>query len=266
MKGRIVLAIICLVMPAAVVLCLASPQSLTITYLYDNTSVMPGMKADWGFACLVQGNGKNILFDTGANAGVLRTNMALLHVDAAGLDALVFSHEHGDHTRGLEALGQRPGLMTFFPASFGEATRAAFTKQGLQLTPVSRATEIFPGFATSDEMGTQIHEEALVADTQQGLVVIVGCAHPGIVSMLKQISTSRSRPVHMVIGGFHLLQTPAEELKRIVGEFKEMKVAYVGATHCTGEQAIRLFQEAYGEHYIKGGVGTVVRAPIVGSR
>ncbi len=261
---------------AHVVVCLAligmcgagqvSAPSLTITYLYDNTTVTGGTKPDWGFSCLIQGNGKTVLFDTGANPDILRANIAALHLDPSLIQAVVFSHEHADHTGGIEAIGKRPGLPAFFPATFGEAVRAAFTKQGFNLVPVSKATAVLPGFATSDEMGTQIHEEALVGEVSDGLVVVVGCAHPGIIPMLTQISASRKRPIYMVLGGFHLLQTPTEEVKRIVGEFKALNIAYAGPTHCTGDEAIRLFRAAYGAHFISGGVGTVVRAPVTEER
>lgn len=240
----------------------APHQSLTITYLYDNTTVASGTKADWGFSCLIQGNGNDLLFDTGANPDILRSNLAALRVDVSRIKALVFSHEHGDHTHGVAALGQRSGLPTFFPASFSASTQAAFASQGFRLIPVSKATEVFPGFAASAELGTQIHEEALVADTPDGLVIVVGCAHPGIITMLKQISASRKRPVYMVVGGFHLLETSTDEVKRIVSEFKSMGIAYAGPTHCTGDEAIKLFRAAYGTHFVSGGVGTVVRAPM----
>ena len=66
----------------------------------------------------------------------------------------------------------------------------------------------------------------------------------------------------MVLGGFHLLQTPLEELKRIVGDFKSMGIAYAGPTHSSGDEAIKLFCEAYGDRFISGGAGTVIRAPL----
>lgn len=237
-------------------------DSVTITYLYDNTAAAAGTKADWGFSCLIQGNGNDLLFDTGANPDILQSNLAALRVDVSRIKALVLTHEHGDHTGGVAALGQRSGLPVFFPASFGASTQAAFLKQGFRLIPVSTATEVFSGFATSDEMGTRIHEEALVAETPDGLVVVVGCAHPGIVMMLKKISASRKRPIYMVLGGFHLLETPTNEVKRIVLEFKSMGIAYAGPTHCTGDEAIKLFRAAYGAHFIGGGVGTVVKVPV----
>jgi metal-dependent hydrolase (beta-lactamase superfamily II)/predicted TIM-barrel fold metal-dependent hydrolase len=233
-----------------------------ITYLYDNTTSAPGTKGDWGFACLVEANGRRVLFDTGANPEVLRANLAALRVDLGRLDALVFSHDHGDHTAGVAALGARPGLPTFFPSTFSERTRAAFAAQQLKLTPADVPTEIVPGMMTGGRIGTAIPEHALVADSPQGLVVVVGCAHPGIADMLRSISTARGRQVHAVIGGFHLLQTPPERVAQIVSEIRAMGVAYVGPTHCTGDAAIERFRQAYAGRFIEGGVGRVVTLPM----
>jgi 7,8-dihydropterin-6-yl-methyl-4-(beta-D-ribofuranosyl)aminobenzene 5'-phosphate synthase len=241
-------------------------RSLTITVLYDNVAATAGTEADWGFSCFVEMGGGSVLFDTGANPEVLRANINALQVDLSRINAVVFSHEHKDHTGGVEALGARPGLLTFFPASFGEAMRARFSTQGLRLMPVTEATAVLPGFATSKEMGARIREDALVVEIPDGLVVVVGCSHPGIVPMLRQISASRKRPVYMVLGGFHLLQTPEEEVRRIVGEFEALGVTYAGPTHCTGEAATELFREAYGRRFIECGVGSVVWAPFTKSR
>ena len=235
---------------------------VTLTYLYDNTISTPGTKADWGFACLVESNGRRVLFDTGANPEVLRANLAALRVDLGRLDALVFSHDHGDHTAGVAALGARPGLPTFFPSTFSERTRAALAGQQLKLVPVDTPGEVVPGMMTSGRLGTAIPEQALVVDSAQGLVVVVGCAHPGIAEMLRAITTARGRPVHAVIGGFHLLQTPPAQVAQIVSEIRAMGVAYVGPTHCTGDAAIERFRQAYGNRFIEGGVGRVVTLPM----
>jgi len=236
-------------------------SGITVTYLYDNTARAPGTRADWGFACLVQGHGRTVLFDTGANPDNFRHNLDALGVDASAIEAVVLSHDHGDHTAGFAALGPRPGLPVYHAQGFNPAVVAAIRATGARAVPVSKGVEIFPGFRTSDEFGDAIREEALIVETADGLVVLVGCAHPGIVSMLRQIRQSTGRPIHTVIGGFHLLRTPDTELKRIVAAVQDLGVVEVGPTHCTGDEAIALFREAYGAHFIEGGVGAVVRLP-----
>jgi len=231
-----------------------------VTYLYDNTSAVPGVRADWGFACLIEGRGARLLFDTGTQPDILTHNAQALHVDLGRLDAVVLSHDHGDHIAGFPALGSRPGLRVFHAERFNPAVIAALRGSGATLVPVSKSVEVLPGFRTSDEFGNAIREEALLVDTPDGLVVIVGCSHPGIVPMLRQIKASTGRPIHAVLGGFHLMQTPADEVKRMVAEFQELGVGRVGPTHCTGPDAIARFKEAYGDRFIQGGVGTVVTA------
>lgn len=233
---------------------------LRITYLYDNTAAAPGVTADWGFACLVERRGARVLFDTGTKPDILARNAQALGVDLQRLDAVVLSHDHADHTAGLPALGPRPGLRLFHARGFNPEVVAALGASRATLVPVLRSTEVAPGIRTSDEFGTTIKEEALLIDTPDGLVVVVGCSHPGIVPMLEQIKASSGKPVHAVVGGFHLLQTPAAEVSGMVAAIKALGVARVGPTHCTGPDAISRFRDAYGDRFVPGGVGTVVTA------
>jgi 7,8-dihydropterin-6-yl-methyl-4-(beta-D-ribofuranosyl)aminobenzene 5'-phosphate synthase len=192
--------------------------------------------------------------------------MAALKVDPARVQAVVFSHEHSDHTAGIDALPAAAGLPVYIGEHFHlpPATVAALKRIGATRIAVtsSRPVPVFPGFAVSEEITrNDAYEEALVVDTPAGSVVVVGCAHPGIVAMLRRIAETTKRPLHMVVGGFHLLETPADEVKKIVADFKALGVAWTGPTHCTGDEAIRLFREAYGDHFIAGGVGTIVDVP-----
>jgi 7,8-dihydropterin-6-yl-methyl-4-(beta-D-ribofuranosyl)aminobenzene 5'-phosphate synthase len=246
----------------------AQGTGVRLTYLYDNTVAVQGTKAEWGFACLIEGNGHTLLFDTGAQAAVLRQNMAALKVDPARIEAVVLSHEHSDHTVGLDALPSSPGL----PVHLGEhftlppPAVAALERIGAKRVPMTagKPVQFFPGFTVSEEIArNNAYEDALILDTPEGSVVIVGCAHPGIVAMLRRIAETTKKPIHMVIGGFHLLQTSPEEVKKIVADFKAMGIAWTGPTHCIGDGAMKLFREAYGDHFIAGSVGTVVNVPMV---
>jgi 7,8-dihydropterin-6-yl-methyl-4-(beta-D-ribofuranosyl)aminobenzene 5'-phosphate synthase len=159
-----------------------------------------------------------------------------------------------------------PGLPVYIGEHFNlpaPATSALRRIGARRMTVTSdKPVEVFPGFLVSEEISRNgAFEEALVVDTPAGSVVVIGCAHPGIVEMLRRIAETTKRPIYMVIGGFHLLQTPAEDVKRIIADFKAMGIAWAGPTHCTGDEAIRLFREAYGDHFVTGGVGAVVEVP-----
>lgn len=234
--------------------------AVRLTYLYDNTAAVPGATADWGFSCLVEGHGARVLFDTGANPDILARNAQALRVDLARLDAVVLSHGHGDHTAGFPALGPRTGLPVYYAQGFNPAVVAALRASGAKLVPVRGSTEIVPGVRTSDEFGAAIREQALVVDTPDGLLVVVGCSHPGIVDMLRRIRESTGTPIHIVVGGLHLEQTPASGVAEIVADVRALGIVRAGPTHCTGPEAIRIFREAYGSRFIEGGVGTVVTA------
>jgi len=242
----------------------AQGQAVRLTYLYDNTVANAETKPDWGFACLVEGRGRTVLFDTGAKPLVLQHNLQALRIDVPRVQALVISHDHGDHTLGAEGLAALPGL----PVHVGEHFKlpppflAAIDRMGAKLVAGSIPRQVFPGFdLTAELVRSGIYEQALLVDTPEGLVVVVGCAHPGIVAMLRHVADTKKRPIHAVVGGFHLLQTPADEVKAIIAEFKRLGVGWAGPTHCTGDEAIRMFREAYGNRFIAGGAGTVVNLP-----
>ena len=232
-----------------------------ITVLFDNYIVDPECTTAWGFAALVRFNTHTILFDTGADGEILLANADALGVDLASIEAVVISHEHGDHTGGLPALLDRIGprpvyLLDAFPASFrqGVAQRCETV-----LVP-DAGIELFEGLHLTGNAGGSIPEQALVAETSEGLVVLTGCAHPGILRIVRLAAERYGRPIHLVMGGFHLGGQPMSSIEAIIEGFRELGVALVAPTHCTGDEAIAAFREAYGEGFIQVGVGVVVRA------
>ena len=240
----------------------ADPTPVKITYLYDNTEAVAGTHSSWGFAALVEAHGRRVLFDTGAGAAVLEHNAAKLGVDLDRLDALVLSHEHFDHTGGIAALGRREGLPVYYPA--GANPRADFIgaldRAGMKRIPVTEMTTILPRISVSHQMkGPMASEIALLIDTDDGLGVVVGCAHPGPDAMLTQIKQQTGRPVLMLVGGFHLLDSSGDAISRTLANFDDQGVRYVGPTHCTGNAAIGAMRKSWGDRFVEGGVGTVVQ-------
>jgi len=240
----------------------ADSPRVRITTLYDNTTAVAGTQPGWGFAALVEVDGQRVLFDTGGDAAILRHNVAALGIDLSRLDAVVLSHEHWDHTKGLAVLGAHAGLPVYYPAAadpkspwLGDLERA-----GVQRRPVTTRTEVVPGVWVSAEMAAAtVHEIALTIATDEGLVVLVGCAHPGPVAMVQQIRQRTGRPVLMILGGWHLLQSTAPQISSTLAAFKAEGVRYAGPTHCTGDTAIAMTRQAYGEQFVEGGVGAAVQ-------
>jgi 7,8-dihydropterin-6-yl-methyl-4-(beta-D-ribofuranosyl)aminobenzene 5'-phosphate synthase len=235
----------------------AGPIRLTI--LYDNTAAVNACKPGWGFACLVQGTEKTILFDTGAKDSILQANARAMGVDLSVVEIAVISHDHGDHTGGLTALPKRaPGLPVLLPAPPGPATAESLRSIGAVVTvpdgPVTLCHNVF----LTGRMGDRISEQALVIRTTRGLVVLTGCAHPGIVPMVERARALGGREIDAVVGGFHLQPLGAEQVAEIVARFRTLGVRRVGATHCTGDAAIARFRKEYGPDFLEMGAGRVL--------
>ena len=124
--------------------------------------------------------------------------------------------------------------------------------------------EVTPGLLiaenqyTTGEMGLSIHEQAMVIQTDQGLVIITGCAHPGIVEIIEQSGLMFDEKVRLVLGGFHLGSKSKAEIETILKDFRRLGVEQVAPCHCAGEGAITKFAEEYGENFIRAGVGKVI--------
>ena len=244
----------------------ADAPRVRITYLYDNTAAATGTRPGWGFAALVERDGRRVLFDTGGDAEVLRHNVAALGVDLGQIDALVISHEHWDHTKGLSVLGARPGLPAYYPASADAASPwiAELDRAGLQRRPIHAMTEVVPGiWATAEQAKATAPEIALAIDTDDGLLVLVGCSHPGADRMVQDIRQRTGRPVLLLAGGLHLLQSSVPETERVLASLAQQGVRHLGSTHCTGDVATGMARRLWGDRFVEGGVGTVLEhAPL----
>jgi 7,8-dihydropterin-6-yl-methyl-4-(beta-D-ribofuranosyl)aminobenzene 5'-phosphate synthase len=234
---------------------------MTITVVYDNHEYDPRLRSDWGFACLVELGHTTLLFDTGGNGDILLANMSELEIDPLEIDHTFLSHIHGDHTGGLAALlgtGVRPVVWVprSFPPTFKERVRS-YT----ELREVSSPIEVLPGAHSTGELGSGIIEQSLVLETSRGLVLITGCAHPGILNILNEVKELHSDEFYLVVGGLHLGGKSHAELQEIVGQIRILGVQRVAPCHCTGDEAIRMFSDEWDGNYVTTGVGTVISIP-----
>jgi 7,8-dihydropterin-6-yl-methyl-4-(beta-D-ribofuranosyl)aminobenzene 5'-phosphate synthase len=234
-------------------------DTLTIRIIYDNYQFDPQLKAEWGFSCFISGTQKTILFDTGGDGSTLLSNMKKLKITPDQVDLIFLSHIHGDHTGGLlEFLKKNHEAKIFLLHSFPSPFKKKITALGAQYVEVKESNEICPDVFSTGELGTSIQEQSLIIETGKGLVIIKGCAHPGIVSIVKKAKELVNRNVYMVLGGFHLLGSSKEEIEGIAGEFRKMGVEKVAPCHCSGDKTRELFQQEYKEDFISGGVGKMI--------
>jgi 7,8-dihydropterin-6-yl-methyl-4-(beta-D-ribofuranosyl)aminobenzene 5'-phosphate synthase len=237
----------------------ASPlegMTMILTVLFDNNPHDPRLQTGWGFAAWIEYGDRIVLFDTGADGAVLLGNMAVLDLDPRAINIVVLSHEHADHIGGLAGLlAVNPQVTLYLPHAFPSRFKEQACATGATVVEVASATEILPGLWSTGQMGTDIVEQALVARTERGLVVITGCAHPGVDKMVARAREIGQGAIVLVVGGFHLGGASRRRIEEILGEFRRLKVQQVAPCHCTGDQACELFREAYGPKYHSIGVG-----------
>jgi 7,8-dihydropterin-6-yl-methyl-4-(beta-D-ribofuranosyl)aminobenzene 5'-phosphate synthase len=278
----------------------ASPSANQVTILYDAFGKPSNLKKDWGYSALIEYAGKRILFDTGNNAEFFKHNVATLKIDLSNLDFVVISHRHGDHTSGLSyVLSMNPHVTIYTPSEvsgFGTpvlpSIMAAINRHDPSLPEymhyfdgvrqdtrpsgspwptahfkqIDETTEVAPGIFIisniSDVTGTkEMQEVSLAIRTPQGLVLVVGCSHPGIEKIV-QAATRLDEHIYSVFGGFHLLATPDAEVSKIASSLHDKwKVERMAPGHCTGLPAFAALQALYGNNYFYAGAGTIVGLP-----
>lgn len=266
-----------------------------ITVLYDAFGRDRTLEKDWGFAALIEARGKHILFDTGNDSEVLAHNVKAKSVDLTRLDFVVMSHRHGDHIGGLNyVLSVNPQVQIYAPKEnfgvFGAALPGTFYRRDESLPPemryfdgkppetlrfgtpwphakftwVAKTTEVAPGMHLIVLKGSwgvdlDVMEISLAIDTPQGIVLVVGCGHPTIEKIVETAEAVIDKPIHLVVGGLHLLPAKDEETRRIAAALHDTwKVEWIAPAHCTGEFAFEILRQTFGERYLYAGLGTTI--------
>ena len=160
---------------------------MKLTIVYDNETTKEGVKANWGFSCFVETEKTKLLFDTGAKGDILLDNMRSLGIAPDTVDEVFISHDHWDHTGGLNDLLEAAG-----------EKRPRIYRPNFSREP----QEFRDGLITTGAMtGGVIEEQSLIIRNKIGLVVLVGCSHPGLDRIIRVALEFGN--IHALLGGFH---------------------------------------------------------------
>ena len=273
----------------------ASQVKVTIlsTMLVGNANAGIG---EWGFAAVVEVDGRRLLVDAGARAETVLKNATELKVDLASITDVVITHNHADHTGGLltlrrELSKQNPQALSrvhvpkgiFYPRTTAEGRegngllplKAPYEATGGAFIEHAKPTTLVPGVTLLGPV-PRVHPErnwgsprggpagrvqtpegvvednvpedtSIVIDTADGLVLISGCGHSGIINAMEYARTSlRAAPVVAAIGGFHVFAASEETIAWTAGKMKAFGVRYLLGAHCTGIESVYRLRQLVG--------------------
>jgi len=224
-------------------------KELTLIIVYDNKVYKRGLRNGWGFSCFIKTKNYSLLFDTGADPKTLLLNMKDLKINPLDLDSIFISHEHLDHTGGFSAiLKLNPNLKVFIPKS------ASVEIPEKNVIRIEKFTPIYENIYSTGELGGFVKEQSLVVNTSKGLVIITGCAHPGILNIVKKVKENLKDKIYLVIGGFHLFGEDEETIKEIANEMFNLTYL-ICPCHCSGDLAEKVFRGIFKKRFLECGVG-----------
>ena len=275
-------------------------MGIRITTLSENTANL-GLIGEWGLSILIEADGLRILFDTGQSFSVTH-NARVLKVDLSKIDQLILSHGHFDHTGGLrEVLGQTAGVDIIahpdvlnakfavredaemsigFPFDRKEledmGARFNLTKEPVWLTENIVTTGEIPMVTDYEQVdsgmfikdGESLQPDPLIDDlamairTEFGLTVILGCAHRGMINIIRRLQelTGEER-VHCVVGGTHLLNATNERLTKTVTDLRKTGIQRLGVSHCTGFNASCWLANEFPDIFFLNNAGVITTVP-----
>ena len=270
--------------------------SLKLTCLVDNAvDPHSAFWGEHGLSFLIEGAEGRVLFDTGTSGTVLLHNLEVAGIAPESIAALALSHAHPDHSGGLPAfLKRRPGLPIYaHPAILGERfswRKGRVEPKSLPLTPDAlrqqadlhlsvEPQQILPGIWTSGEISERPEPEgrsshhvvrqgdgwapdpyqddmALILETSQGLVLVCGCCHAGLLNTLAHVRRVFERDPLVVVGGMHLISADQAHMRRLVEVLQQLGPPALYPNHCTGQAAYVILAQAFGDQVAPCPTGT----------
>ncbi len=240
------------------------PTGVSVPYarlyvLVDNNP-WDSLQASWGLSIFVETPRGNVLFDTGPDPGTLAYNAKRLGINPCNVSAVVISHEHMDHVGGLPYIARHcPDVPVYVPSGISSSVLSWIKSLGLHnIRVINTTTIVVPGVYVLPPLWGPPAEESLAINTSRGLVLLVGCSHPGVARIVKHAEQLLHERILLLMGGFHLAWAPRNEVEKIAKELVGLGIKYIAPIHCSGSLMRSILASKYPSHYIGAHVGTVV--------
>lgn len=265
------------------------PRIIDIVCVVDNNAAGRGLLAEHGLSMWITLDSSHVLFDTGQGLAlpinIRQLRVPLERADAIVLSHGHYDHTGGlEHALAEapdarvychpEALSLKYSMRSGARARYigmADGTRAALTARPRLSVPCTAPTEVISGLIATGPIPRQVDfesgnghffrdahataidpltdDQALFCDTAEGVVVLLGCTHAGIINTLTYIDQlTGGRPIAAIIGGMHLHEATPERVRLTVRALNEMGVKYVAPAHCTGWDACVELSHAFGPH------------------
>lgn len=275
---------------------------MRLTVLVDHQAAVPDVATEWGTSVYVEANGERVLFDTGTT-GLFADNAQELGLSVTEIDLAVLSHAHADHGGGLARFFELNGSAPVWVGA--GATPEIFLRLGplkkpvgldaevlasTRLRPIESDTEVAPGIhlltdipATFPEpRGNSIlfrgeagglipedfrHEIVMVVAEPDGLVILTGCSHHGVLNMVEAVRTAfPGRNIKALVGGFHFMGLPVagllgehkSEIRHVAEELRDSGIPRVITMHCTEQRGFDILREVLGDRVEYAGAGASI--------
>ena len=231
----------------------------SFTIVYNNVPSNKNLKTQWGYSVWINRGDRVILFDSGTKAEILQGNLKKLDMDPSKISVIAISHEHNDHTGGLESvLNQvKSGTKVYLPNDYKSAWEDEFVK--VKFIVNDKFQKIDEGVWLTEifiDNNRGIREMAIILEKGQNIVMLTGCAHPGIAHMCESVKNHfPSKKLELVTGGFHLMSNTNLQVTQISDKIKKLGFEKVAPSHCTGENSIAIFRKEWGDNFIPLNLG-----------
>lgn len=232
---------------------------IKITVIVDN-NLNVSLHSPWGLSLFIETKNVSILFDAGPSPIALKENSITLGINLSiACDLAVVSHEHGDHIDGFSHVATtNPNLTVCIPENMTQSSEEQIRNLGFNVKKYQNTAVIFPGIAIIGQLNGPPYEQALAVNVKNyGLVVIVGCSHPGVENIVaKAVKELDAYDPYLVIGGFHLATASERTISNTVESLLKLGVQKIYPIHCSGDDIRDFTIINYPDYYGDARVGS----------